>query len=216
MQLMKLNATNVRGKDEEDVSLYNNEVDKIKVLMALANDENVVFGKESTKNDERVKISMRKCISEQIPIQKKIITGVDQLTEDPSSSGKKDLVFVKSLADDTKVSIPGVERSWLSKAEGFILPNHDTGRILPAESQIKGLRSISSRIFYFHSLNTAYWSSLDMTYWILFPSWYFVKCRHRYAVSSLMDTAYWVSERLTAVDGWTGRNADIKDGVSVK
>ncbi|GJX25633.1 retrovirus-related pol polyprotein from transposon TNT 1-94, partial [Tanacetum coccineum] len=29
------------------------------------------------------------------------------------------------------------ERPWLSKAEGFILPNHDTGRILPAESQIK-------------------------------------------------------------------------------
>ncbi|GKC46706.1 hypothetical protein Tco_1064428, partial [Tanacetum coccineum] len=43
-----------------------------------------------------------------------------------SSFGQKDLVFVKSLADDTKVSIPGVERPWLSKAEGFILPNHDT------------------------------------------------------------------------------------------
>ncbi|GJY82811.1 hypothetical protein Tco_0496187 [Tanacetum coccineum] len=49
--------------------------------------------------------------------------------------GQKDLVFVKSSADDTKVSIPGVERPWLSEAEGFILPNHDTGRILPAESQ---------------------------------------------------------------------------------
>ncbi|GJZ85725.1 hypothetical protein Tco_0651064 [Tanacetum coccineum] len=60
---------------------------------------------------------------------------VDQLTEDPSSSGQKDLVFVKSSADDTKVSIPGVERPWLSEAEGFIMPNNDTGRILPAESQ---------------------------------------------------------------------------------
>ncbi|GJY27649.1 hypothetical protein Tco_0403416 [Tanacetum coccineum] len=58
-----------------------------------------------------------KCISEQIPSQKKRILGVDQLTEDPSSSGQKDLVFVKSLADDTKVSIPGVERPWLSEAE---------------------------------------------------------------------------------------------------
>ncbi|GJR60017.1 hypothetical protein Tco_1502179 [Tanacetum coccineum] len=38
-------------------------------------------------------------------------------------------------SDDKKVSIPGVERPWLSKAEGFILPNHDIGRILPAESQ---------------------------------------------------------------------------------
>ncbi|GJZ05554.1 hypothetical protein Tco_0539347 [Tanacetum coccineum] len=69
------------------------------------------------------------------PFQKKRILGVDQLTEDPSSSGQKDLVFVKSSTDNTKVSIPGVERLWLSRAEGFILPNHDTGRILPAESQ---------------------------------------------------------------------------------
>ncbi|GKA38395.1 retrovirus-related pol polyprotein from transposon TNT 1-94 [Tanacetum coccineum] len=79
--------------------------------------------------------SFSECISEQIPSQKKKILGVDQLTEDPSSSGQKDLVFVKSSADDTKVTIPGVERPWLSEAEGFILPNHDTGRILPAESQ---------------------------------------------------------------------------------
>ncbi|GKC82891.1 hypothetical protein Tco_1138608, partial [Tanacetum coccineum] len=73
--------------------------------------------------------------SKQIPSLKKRILGVDQLTEDPSSSRQKVLVFVKSSADDTKVSIPGVVRSWLSKAEGFILPNHDTDRILPAESQ---------------------------------------------------------------------------------
>ncbi|GJU64526.1 retrovirus-related pol polyprotein from transposon TNT 1-94 [Tanacetum coccineum] len=58
---------------------------------------------------------------------------VDQLTEDPSSSRQKDLVFVKSLADDIKVTIPGVERPWLSEAEGFILPNNDTGKILPAK-----------------------------------------------------------------------------------
>ncbi|GJW80676.1 retrovirus-related pol polyprotein from transposon TNT 1-94 [Tanacetum coccineum] len=37
--------------------------------------------------------------------------------------------------NDTKVSIHGVERPYLSEAEGFILPNHNTGRILPAESQ---------------------------------------------------------------------------------
>ncbi|GJU65524.1 retrovirus-related pol polyprotein from transposon TNT 1-94 [Tanacetum coccineum] len=78
---------------------------------------------------------VNQCISEQIPTQKKRIMGVDQLTEDPSSSGQKDLVFVKSSANDTKVSIPGVERPWLSEAEGFTLPNHDTGRILPPESQ---------------------------------------------------------------------------------
>ncbi|GJV35557.1 retrovirus-related pol polyprotein from transposon TNT 1-94 [Tanacetum coccineum] len=78
---------------------------------------------------------VNQCISEQILSQKKRIIGVDQLTEDPSSSGQKDLVFVKSSAGDTKVSIPGVERPWLFEAEGFILPNHDTSRILPSESQ---------------------------------------------------------------------------------
>ncbi|GJV14771.1 retrovirus-related pol polyprotein from transposon TNT 1-94 [Tanacetum coccineum] len=78
---------------------------------------------------------VNQCISEQIPSQKKRILGIDQLTKDPSSSRHKDLVFVKSSADDTKVTIPGVERPWLSEAKGFIMPNHDTGRILPAESQ---------------------------------------------------------------------------------
>ncbi|GJT25820.1 retrovirus-related pol polyprotein from transposon TNT 1-94, partial [Tanacetum coccineum] len=48
---------------------------------------------------------------------------------------EKDLVFVKSSADDIKGSIPGVGRCWLSEAKGLILPNHDTGRILPADSQ---------------------------------------------------------------------------------
>ncbi|GJY86618.1 retrovirus-related pol polyprotein from transposon TNT 1-94 [Tanacetum coccineum] len=102
--------------NEEEVSLDDNEMVEVKVLMALAEENDV-------------------CISEQIPSKKKRILGVDQLTKDPSSSEQKDIVFVKSLADDTKVSIPGVERPWLSEAEGFILPNHDTGRIIPAESQ---------------------------------------------------------------------------------
>nr|GEV70867.1 retrovirus-related Pol polyprotein from transposon TNT 1-94 [Tanacetum cinerariifolium] len=78
---------------------------KVKVLMTLAND-NVAVSKEGAINDEWVKISTRKCISKQIPTQKKRILGVDQLTEDPSNFGKKDLVFVKYSADDTKVSIP--------------------------------------------------------------------------------------------------------------
>ncbi|GJR00488.1 retrovirus-related pol polyprotein from transposon TNT 1-94 [Tanacetum coccineum] len=67
--------------------------------------------------------------------QEKKHLGLDQLTEDPFSSGQKDLVFVKSSTDDTKVTILGVERPWLSKVEGFILLNHNNGRILPAESQ---------------------------------------------------------------------------------
>ncbi|GJU75940.1 hypothetical protein Tco_1273010 [Tanacetum coccineum] len=70
------------------------------------------------------------------------ILGVDQLTEDPSSSGKKDLVLVKSLADDTNMSIPNVERPWLSETEEFNLPNRNTFRILPSESQVKVTNSL--------------------------------------------------------------------------
>ncbi|GJZ61243.1 retrovirus-related pol polyprotein from transposon TNT 1-94 [Tanacetum coccineum] len=95
--------------------------------------------KELTKITETWLNSSNKvnqCISEQIPTQKKRILRFDQLTEDPSSSGQNDLIFVKSSADDTKVSILGVERPWLSEAEGFILPNYDTGIILLAESQV--------------------------------------------------------------------------------
>nr|GEW65282.1 hypothetical protein [Tanacetum cinerariifolium] len=36
---------------------------------------------------------------------------------------------------------------------------------------------------------------VDTAYWILFPLWSSVRCMHRYDVSSLMDTAYWLSEQ---------------------
>ncbi|GJU79325.1 hypothetical protein Tco_1276395 [Tanacetum coccineum] len=109
--------------DEEEVSSDDNETVEVKVLMALADDESGNVGKESARISEWVKISMRKCTNEKIPNQKRKILGVGQLTEDPSSSGNKDLVLVKSLADDTNMSIPNVERPWLSETEEFNLPN---------------------------------------------------------------------------------------------
>nr|GEZ29687.1 hypothetical protein [Tanacetum cinerariifolium] len=75
---------------------------EVKVLMALTDDESGVVGKESVRN------------------------GVDQLTEDSSSSGQRDLAFVKSPSKDSNVSKLSVERPWLSEAEGSNLPNHDT------------------------------------------------------------------------------------------
>nr|GEV28027.1 retrovirus-related Pol polyprotein from transposon TNT 1-94 [Tanacetum cinerariifolium] len=67
----------------------------------------------------------------------KILSCLPKRAKDPSSSWQKDLVFVKSSANDTKVSILGVERPWLSETKGFILPNHDNIIILSAESQMK-------------------------------------------------------------------------------
>ncbi|GJU95269.1 retrovirus-related pol polyprotein from transposon TNT 1-94 [Tanacetum coccineum] len=119
--------------NEEEVSSDDIEMVEVKVLMALAKDNDDV-SKEGARNGEWVKISMRKilkenknlrtelkeltaitetwlnsfnkvnqCISEKISFQNKRILGVDQLTEDPSSSGQKDLVFVKSLAVTQKI-----------------------------------------------------------------------------------------------------------------
>nr|GEV28349.1 hypothetical protein [Tanacetum cinerariifolium] len=121
--------------DEEEVSSDDNEMVEVKVLMALAEDNDAI-SKEGARNGEWVKIYMRKvrtllemednddrkvyldylCIDlNYVEEQRR----VDKLTKDPSSSGQKDLVFVKSLADDTKVTILGVERPWLSEAEDY-------------------------------------------------------------------------------------------------
>ncbi|GKE03427.1 retrovirus-related pol polyprotein from transposon TNT 1-94, partial [Tanacetum coccineum] len=108
---------------------FETKYNKVKAKLALLSSSALASKASMVKN------KVNECISEQIPSQKKRILGVEQLTEDPSSSGQKDIVFVKSLIDDTKVSIPGIERPWLSEAEGFIFPNHDTGRKLPTESQ---------------------------------------------------------------------------------
>nr|GEX75023.1 ethylene-responsive transcription factor 13-like [Tanacetum cinerariifolium] len=46
--------------DEEDVSSDENDMNEVKVFMALADDENVAVGKESARNREWVKITMKK------------------------------------------------------------------------------------------------------------------------------------------------------------
>ncbi|GKD42149.1 retrovirus-related pol polyprotein from transposon TNT 1-94, partial [Tanacetum coccineum] len=72
---------------------------------------------------------VNQCISEQIPTQKKKILGIDQLTKDTPSSGPKDLVFVKSLADNSEVSITGSNKPKLFEAEDSTLSNHDNGKV---------------------------------------------------------------------------------------
>ncbi|GJW02404.1 hypothetical protein Tco_1561260 [Tanacetum coccineum] len=119
--------------DEEEVSSDDNEVIEVKAVMALVDEERVCVGKESARNGEWIKISMKKCISEQIPTQKKKILGIDQLTKDTFSSGPKDLIFVMSLADN--VSITDSNKPRLSKAKISTLSNHDTSKIPSVKSQ---------------------------------------------------------------------------------
>ncbi|GKD87088.1 hypothetical protein Tco_1358242, partial [Tanacetum coccineum] len=68
------------------------------------------------------------CINEQIPTQKRKILGIDQLTEDTSSFGPEDLVFVKSSVDNLEVSITDSNKPKLSEAEDSTLSNHDTSK----------------------------------------------------------------------------------------
>ncbi|GKA77846.1 hypothetical protein Tco_0784383 [Tanacetum coccineum] len=139
----------------EDVSSDDNEVMEVKALMALVEEERVSVSKECARNGEWVQISIRK----------KRILGVGQLTEEPSSSGLKDLVFIKSLVDNTKASIPSVERPWLSDVEGFILPNHDTSKILPAEFQ---RNSTDPPVTVIDSSETEYDSADESSIWSTF------------------------------------------------
>nr|GEU57010.1 hypothetical protein [Tanacetum cinerariifolium] len=86
---------------------------------------------------------VNQCISEPIPTQKKKILGMDQFNKDTSSSGLKDLVFVKSLADNSEVSITGSSKPKLSKVEDFNLTNHDTNKHpLPLLEKLAGAKPI--------------------------------------------------------------------------
>ncbi|GJW90671.1 retrovirus-related pol polyprotein from transposon TNT 1-94 [Tanacetum coccineum] len=126
-------AKSKRFFKREEVSSNDNEMVEVKVLMALANDESSAVGKESARNGEWVKISMRKentkILKENQALRKTVLTR------------QKDLVFVKSSTEDTNVSKPNVERPWLSEAKGFNLLNYDTGRILSTKSHVNVIES---------------------------------------------------------------------------
>ncbi|GKB11027.1 putative ribonuclease H-like domain-containing protein [Tanacetum coccineum] len=59
----------------------------------------------------------------------------EEMPFDTMNSGPKDLVFVKSSANNSKVSITGNNKPKLSKAEDSTLSNHDTGKVPSNESQ---------------------------------------------------------------------------------
>nr|GEY59269.1 hypothetical protein [Tanacetum cinerariifolium] len=86
---------------------------------------------------------VNKCISKQIPTQKKKILEIDQLTEDTSSSRLKDPMFIKSSADNSKVSITGSNKPKLSEAEDSTMSSHDTGKHpLPPLEKLTGVEPV--------------------------------------------------------------------------
>nr|GEZ18440.1 retrovirus-related Pol polyprotein from transposon TNT 1-94 [Tanacetum cinerariifolium] len=110
--------------DEEEVSSDDKET-KVKAPMALTDNERISIGKESTRNGEWTKITIKKCINEQITTQKKKIFRIGQLIEDTSSFGSKDLVFKKSLTDNSDMFITNSTLYNSSEAKDSTLPNHN-------------------------------------------------------------------------------------------
>ncbi|GJY92433.1 hypothetical protein Tco_0508215 [Tanacetum coccineum] len=84
--------------------------------------------------------------SEQIPTQKKKILGINQLTKDTSSSSLKDLIFVKSSADNSNMSITSSNKPRLSEAEHSTVPNHDTYKV-PSDELERNMTDPSVAIF---------------------------------------------------------------------
>ncbi|GJS78802.1 hypothetical protein Tco_0728683 [Tanacetum coccineum] len=95
-------------ENTKEVSSDDNEVTKAKALMALVDEDSVFVGKESARNGEWIKISMKKA--------------------------KRSHVY-KVLSRYSEVSITGSNKPKLSEAKISTLSNHDTGKVPSNESQ---------------------------------------------------------------------------------
>nr|GEU95947.1 hypothetical protein [Tanacetum cinerariifolium] len=122
--------------DEEEISSDDNEVNKVKALMALADEERFFVGKESAKNSEWIKISMKKVRTllemEDNDDSKSfldylcIVLNYVEEQRNNLISGPKDPGFVKSSANNSEVSIIDNNKLKLSEAEDSTLSNLDT------------------------------------------------------------------------------------------
>ncbi|GJZ76496.1 retrovirus-related pol polyprotein from transposon TNT 1-94 [Tanacetum coccineum] len=167
--------------DKEEVSSDDNEMVEVKVLMALA-EENDVVSKEGAKHCEWVKISMRKlhtllkiednddrkvyldylCIdlnyveeqrSNLLSKHRNLIHELNTCKEQLLVLKQAKLNFLTMQHVNTEIlkennnlrielkELKAITKTWLNSSNkanqciSFILPNQDTGRILPAESQ---------------------------------------------------------------------------------
>ncbi|GJU43119.1 retrovirus-related pol polyprotein from transposon TNT 1-94, partial [Tanacetum coccineum] len=87
---------------------------------------------------------VNQCINEKIPTQKKKILGIGQLIEDTSSHGSKDMVFIKSSANNSDMSITSSNLHKSSEAEDSTLTNHDTDEKLDGVELGSGPKTIKS------------------------------------------------------------------------
>nr|GEU65190.1 retrovirus-related Pol polyprotein from transposon TNT 1-94 [Tanacetum cinerariifolium] len=127
-QLTKLNVTNV---DKEEVSSDDNKMVEVKVLMALAEDNDAV-GKEGARNGEWVKISMRK-------------SATDYDSADVSSICSTPLPPLKKLDGAEPISGPKTIKSILKSKSTFKAKTLKYVKINePSSAPAKGNKSSSA------------------------------------------------------------------------
>ncbi|GJR70270.1 retrovirus-related pol polyprotein from transposon TNT 1-94 [Tanacetum coccineum] len=164
------------NKDEEEVSLDDNEMVEVKVLMALAKDNNAI-SKKGARNDEYVKISMRKVLTllemedndDRKTYLDYLCIDLHYVEEQRNNllSKHRDLVHELNTCKEqnrTERELTSITKAWLNSSDKVIwciskqIPSqkkrilgvdqltkgpstsgkknyHDSGRILPAESQ---------------------------------------------------------------------------------
>nr|GEZ54086.1 hypothetical protein [Tanacetum cinerariifolium] len=85
---------------------------------------------------------VNQCTNEQIPTQKKKILGIGQLTEDTSSFGSKDLVFIKSSTDNSNMSI--TSSNIHKSSEDSTIPNHNIDEKLVIRERFTGKNAVNT------------------------------------------------------------------------
>nr|GEV01926.1 retrovirus-related Pol polyprotein from transposon TNT 1-94 [Tanacetum cinerariifolium] len=145
--------------------LEDEEVDQVKVLIVLADDE-ITVGKshaqnEQLKEEKRINKNwltsskkVSQCISEQIPHQKKKVLGGELLTESLSKININENAFIPASMGYDQEMVPKT-KDWVERLNpDSILPNFNTRRILVPESQVGAFPSseIMPLTFQPHSL----------------------------------------------------------------
>ncbi|GKE05833.1 hypothetical protein Tco_1397851 [Tanacetum coccineum] len=121
---------------KKEVSSDKNEVTKVKALMTLTDEERVSVGKESARNGDWTKISMKK---------------VHTLLQMEDNDDRKS--FLDYMSDNSDMSITSSNIPKSSETKDSTLPNHDTGEVPSNESQ---RNTTDPSVVVFDSLATDY------------------------------------------------------------
>ncbi|GKA19447.1 retrovirus-related pol polyprotein from transposon TNT 1-94 [Tanacetum coccineum] len=139
--------------DEDKVSYDDNEVTEVKALMALTDEERVSVSKESARNGEWIKISMkmvhtllemkdnndRKSFLDYLCID---LNYVEEYINNLVIKHRNLVQELKTCKERLLVFITGSNKPKLSKAEDSTLSNHDTGKYVAPLPPLEKLTNV--------------------------------------------------------------------------